>query len=82
MVRSLQNLSFWVVSQTLFFLPNRGLLPIVEVVLPERGIRPRRIAKTPKPKKGKYIINSLSDALWDPISSDNIVTWNSDEHKM
>lgn len=52
---------------------------MAEVVLPECGSSPRRKAKTPRPMKGKYIINSLSDALPDPISSDNIVAWNLDE---
>jgi hypothetical protein len=45
---------------------------MAEVALPECGSSPRREAKTPRPMKGKYIINSLSDALPDPISSDNI----------
>jgi len=49
---------------------------MAEVALPECGSSPRREAKTPRPMKGKYIINSLSDALPDPISSDNIEAWN------
>ncbi|KAA8524674.1 hypothetical protein F0562_011097 [Nyssa sinensis] len=39
-----------------------GLFPIVGA-LEECGSRPRKVAKTAKPMKGEYIVNSLSDAL-------------------
>lgn len=54
-----------VVSQAFFFLPNVGLLPILELVVLDGGSSPRSTAKTPNPRKGKYIYNSLSEALPD-----------------
>lgn len=65
-----------VVSQAFFFLPNVGFLPILELVVLDGGSSPRSMAKTPNPRKGKYKYNSLSEALPDWTSSDNIVTWN------
>lgn len=62
------------VSQTLFFLPVVSFLLLVEVVLLEKGSSPRRMAKTAKPKNGKYIINNLSDAFLEPTSSANMGT--------
>lgn len=64
-----------VVNQALFFLANEDLLPSADVVLAEWGSSPRIVAKTPSPMKGKYIINSLSDALPDHTSSDKMGTW-------
>lgn len=79
----LQNVSASsVVRQAFFFLPNVGLLPILEVVVLDCGSSPRNMAKTPNPKKGEYTYNSLSEALPDWTSSDSIVTWNFDKTKI
>lgn len=65
-------------SQAFFFLPTAGLFPMVDVVVLEHcPISPRRIAKTPRPMNGTYIIISLSDAFPDPFSSANIAVCNS-----
>ena len=53
------------VRQAFFFLPNIGLLPILEVVVLDGGSSPRTVAKMPKPRKGKYIYRRSSEALPD-----------------
>lgn len=62
--------------QARFFLAIADLLPIAEVFLEECDSNPLRVAKTPKTMKGKYIANSLSDALLESIISDNIAICN------
>jgi hypothetical protein len=53
-----------------------GLLPKAEADLEEVASNPLRVAKIPKHMKGKYIVNSLSDAFLDPIISDSTTTCN------
>ena len=45
-----------------------------EDLVEEVGSSPRSMAKTPKLKKEKYTVNSLSGALPDPVNSANIGT--------
>lgn len=49
--------------------------PVAVALLQQRGSSPRSVAKTPKPKKGRYIFNSMPDALCDPINSAAIAAW-------
>jgi len=51
-------------------------LPKAEADLEEVASNPLRVAKIPKHMKGKYIVNSLSDAFLDPIISDSTATYN------
>lgn len=67
--------SFWN-FQALFFLINAGLFPRAEVDLDEHVSKPRSRARAPKPMKEAYSVNSLSDALFEFIISDNIATCN------
>lgn len=42
----------------------------------EQATSPRSVAKAPKPKKGKYIVNKVLDARFDPTISPIIADWN------
>lgn len=47
---------------------------VAEDLVDEVGSSPRSMAKTPKLKKEKYTVKSLSGALPDPVNSANIGT--------